>query len=386
MTSLANDVLVLMPCGGQKLDRAARLLDLYTGPMWATLRTHLGAIPKRNVFVLSAKLGLRCALEVAEPYDQRMTADRADVLISRGIDGCEMMRRGKYNVPMGPTPICELSSGRYDGEGYDRPFRAVINAGAGEYRRVLDVYIAQAKAVGLIAADAPVFHVAGGIGEQRGQLGAFLRDVQAPVVEPIAAAVEVEAVEPAAARTDRTLTDREVAWMRTGGRIVFARATLHLVGDRFEMTGPSGTHSLDAAATDVARLDAHWQAFATHPLNAPDDPAPPAAPVAPAPVKHPAAHADGLVVIAVYRDLIGGGGRYLGDCHFKPGVGWRFHPDVEGKRSSPVRPTWEATLPGWTGGLDGTRSHYVRFWRGRRLRLDLRGVAAPVLEPEGASA
>ncbi len=43
---------------------------------------------------------------------------------------------------------------------------------------------------------------------------------------------------------------------------------------RFVMRGRSGVHSLLCAATDLARLNAHWAAFATHPKNAPQDAVP----------------------------------------------------------------------------------------------------------------
>lgn len=38
---------------------------------------------------------------------------------------------------------------------------------------------------------------------------------------------------------------------------------------RFVLTGPSGRHSLLVAATDAARLDAHWRGFCASPSNAP---------------------------------------------------------------------------------------------------------------------
>lgn len=37
---------------------------------------------------------------------------------------------------------------------------------------------------------------------------------------------------------------------------------------RFVMEGPSGSHSLLVAATDLERLNAHWTVFATDPRNA----------------------------------------------------------------------------------------------------------------------
>lgn len=37
---------------------------------------------------------------------------------------------------------------------------------------------------------------------------------------------------------------------------------------RFILSGRSGRHTLLVAATDAARLDAHWQVFCQHDLNA----------------------------------------------------------------------------------------------------------------------
>ena len=56
------DVLVLMACSGVKTGGGEKpLIELYAGPLWLTLKTHIGAIPPRNVFVLSAKLGFQQA-------------------------------------------------------------------------------------------------------------------------------------------------------------------------------------------------------------------------------------------------------------------------------------------------------------------------------------
>lgn len=95
--------------------------------------------------------------------------------------------------------------------------------------------------------------------------------------------------------------------------------------------------------------------------------------------KHPAANFLGAVTIAVWRDVQGRRGDFLGDAIFTPGLGWRFYPDVEGRRTSRQRSTWEATLPEWTGGLDGTITAYVRYAKGRRIELDVR-APAPVWE------
>jgi hypothetical protein len=177
--TLPNDVLVLMPCGGNKLSTRAPLLDLYTGPLWQTLRTHLGEIPARNVFVLSAKLGLRSVLEQADPYEQRMSSQRAQQLVRQGIHGCDTIVRNNMVVPMGPTPMSQLVSGRSDTiSKIERPFRAVILAGAGDYLWVMHGLLLDMQIADLVTPDAEILTVQGGIGEQRGQLGAHLRRFQ----------------------------------------------------------------------------------------------------------------------------------------------------------------------------------------------------------------
>lgn len=95
--------------------------------------------------------------------------------------------------------------------------------------------------------------------------------------------------------------------------------------------------------------------------------------------KHPAANSQGAIVIGVWRDAQGRRGDYLGEAIFTPDHGWRFFPDVRGKRVSRQRTTWEKTLPRWTGGLGATISAYVRYEKGRRIELDVR-APAPVWE------
>lgn len=50
-------------------------------------------------------------------------------------------------------------------------------------------------------------------------------------------------------------------------------------------------------------------------------------------------------------------GVILGRCVYGPCDGWRFIPNVFGRKpSKKYWPTWEECLPRWTGGLDGTSS------------------------------
>src|SRR6201988_3697229 len=77
-------VLVLMACGGNKLPGAAAPRDLYLGPMWQTLRLWIGAVPWRNVFVISGRYGLISAETIVETYEQRLEREAADRMIAAG--------------------------------------------------------------------------------------------------------------------------------------------------------------------------------------------------------------------------------------------------------------------------------------------------------------
>jgi hypothetical protein len=134
--------------------------------MWQTLNTHIGNIPRANVMVISGKLGFVPASTRAGPYEQRMTADKADTMIRDGVG----VRQGQA------SPYEHTKDGG--------PYKGVIIAGAGEYRRVFNAYVTQLKELGVIANDAQVVAVRGGIGQQRGQLGEFLRQINSGPVEP----------------------------------------------------------------------------------------------------------------------------------------------------------------------------------------------------------
>jgi hypothetical protein len=60
-------------CGADKGTERAPLFDLYRGPMWRTLNTQIGAIPRENVMVISGKLGFVPASTRAKSYEQQMT-------------------------------------------------------------------------------------------------------------------------------------------------------------------------------------------------------------------------------------------------------------------------------------------------------------------------
>ena len=80
-----------------------------------------------------------------------MTPERADELIAQGF----------------PEDMY------FDGPTFDR----VLLAGGAEYRRVMHAYLAAMRAFEQVEQEAEIIEVSGGIGEQRHQLGEFLRSV-----------------------------------------------------------------------------------------------------------------------------------------------------------------------------------------------------------------
>jgi hypothetical protein len=181
----AQLTLLLMPCSASKLPHAEQPRQLYTGPMWQTLRQHRGALPWENVMVLSGKFGFISAQTFIQTYEARLTPAKADRMIARGIHAPndhhgELPALGGHG-----SGCCALDTVVLPGRRGRRPFETVINAGGADYRRVFDSFIPELIAAGAIAPDAQIRRVAGGIGEQRQQLGQWLRGLNAP---PISAA------------------------------------------------------------------------------------------------------------------------------------------------------------------------------------------------------
>lgn len=137
--------LLLLACSGTKLDRQARAIDLYQGVMYESYRAHLRRDAKPNVLILSARHGFLDPHEVIDPYDQRMTAQRADAMLA---DLPAFAGSANWPAQIGK----------------------VLLAGGKEYRRVMRAALARRYGV------VPPWlqETVGGIGMQRSQLGAFL--------------------------------------------------------------------------------------------------------------------------------------------------------------------------------------------------------------------
>jgi hypothetical protein len=168
---LARRTLLLMPCSDTKLPHADLPRRLYLGPLWQTLRTHQGRLPWRNVMVLSGRFGFITAETFIQTYNQRMTAELADQLVAAGING--------RNPCGGPCAADLVRPAAHRGA---LAFARVISAGAGDYARVFAAFIPELQAAGIVAADARIDQVKGGIGTQRGQLGCWLREISSEAV------------------------------------------------------------------------------------------------------------------------------------------------------------------------------------------------------------
>jgi hypothetical protein len=139
--------LLLIACSERKLGGTHRALDLYRGTMYNVLRKWMPAAPP-DICILSAKHGLLHADTMTENYEQPMTPARSRELLAQ------------------PLALAGFEGKRYS---------AVFIAAPSAYRELGRAYVDQLRATGIIAQDAPVSGTEGGIGTQRGQLGAYLR-------------------------------------------------------------------------------------------------------------------------------------------------------------------------------------------------------------------
>jgi hypothetical protein len=64
---------IVIPCGGAKVNHAAKARDLYTGSAFReTLAAAIAEVGEDNVFILSAKYGMLTLDAEVEPYDVKM--------------------------------------------------------------------------------------------------------------------------------------------------------------------------------------------------------------------------------------------------------------------------------------------------------------------------
>lgn len=130
-----------MACSATKRGRAARALQLYQGVMYTTFHTHSGKKPP-TVIILSAEHGFVDAAKVIEPYNRMMDRDRSDLMLDHMtyFDRVTWPRVGE-----------------------------VMLAGGELYRRVMRAAVARHMP------GVQVIETVGALGQQRSQLGAWLR-------------------------------------------------------------------------------------------------------------------------------------------------------------------------------------------------------------------
>lgn len=184
-----TNTLILMACSATKRQLAEGqelpLIDLYEGPMWQSLRTHLGDeyqpagvyhTRRYNVVVLSGKYGIIGASSYSKNYEARLSEQRANNLISMGL----LERQtwfGELDIPT-VTPLCELTcpTTRINSPEPLRrlPWKGVIVAGGSDYRRAFMALLKQLMQYGDVDPNACILATHGGIGEQRSQLGRWV--------------------------------------------------------------------------------------------------------------------------------------------------------------------------------------------------------------------
>ncbi|BCH33183.1 hypothetical protein MesoLjLc_51130 [Mesorhizobium sp. L-8-10] len=175
----AKNTLLLLACGSAKIetDVSVPLYNLYSGPIWQDLRANGRDIPLRNIFVLSGKHGFASVMTYARPYEEKISAQKVDALIERGIfaNAPSPVRGG---MP-GPNVYGNVYRPEtFSGKAVSGPYSQVIIYGSGEYRRAFNAITAQLIQAGVIAPTAPIVATHGSILQQRKQFNEFLRAAQ----------------------------------------------------------------------------------------------------------------------------------------------------------------------------------------------------------------
>lgn len=158
LLTISTPSLLIMACSAAKLQQSAPALELYRGVMYGTFRANVQPTARPHVVILSALHGFIAADTVIEPYEQRMTPERADAISAKLNDF-----------------MC-----------LDWPAGAgtVMLAGGAEYRRVMRAAVRRLNEEGRLAPNVAITETSGGIGYQRQQLGTFLRTL-APFQEVV---------------------------------------------------------------------------------------------------------------------------------------------------------------------------------------------------------
>jgi hypothetical protein len=146
--------LLLIACSDRKLAGIHKAADLYQGSMFEMLRKWMPEDPRArpDVYVISAKHGLIHADKPIENYEQAMTPERRAALLAEGVDLADFAHKN---------------------------FSSVFIAAPSDYREVAAAYVQQLQKAGFVAPGIEPSGTEGFIGVQRGQLGEYLRALDA---------------------------------------------------------------------------------------------------------------------------------------------------------------------------------------------------------------
>lgn len=186
LTNDPDNTLVLMACSEAKSitasdTKALPLFELYNGPLWQDLRAK-GKALLNNVYAISGKLGFKSAATRSPFYNEKISKEKVDAIISRGVDGLPTTRNG---VVFGMSVYAEVHR--------DTPYSQVIIYGSGDYRRGFNAIVAQLQEAGVITEGAPIVATEGSILQQRKQFNEFLRQAQGQEKEQVATKAEPSA-------------------------------------------------------------------------------------------------------------------------------------------------------------------------------------------------
>lgn len=148
--------LLLMACSASKRGGFRPAIDLYDGVMYQTYRKHVNPRARPRLVILSAEHGFISPNEGIVTYERKFDTQRADEFIATL-----------------PHLVGRLL--------WPRGLQSVVLCGGTEYRRVMRAALDHLVARGILPAGAPTLAFSGGIGEQRQQLGEFLRDLHDPL-------------------------------------------------------------------------------------------------------------------------------------------------------------------------------------------------------------
>jgi hypothetical protein len=152
--------LLLMPCSDMKCATPAEAKDLYKGVFYQTYRNQVRPGHEPQMMILSAKHGFVTPKQMLEPYNQKMTPKQAEDLVKT-----VKQSMGSVQWPEG--------------------IEEVMLVGGKHYQKVMNAAVEELKAQGRLPENVVVRSTKGEIGQQRQQLGQYLRGIAEEGGEPL---------------------------------------------------------------------------------------------------------------------------------------------------------------------------------------------------------